>query len=149
MFQFLEIDQLQDEDISLVIERKTPEDLEKGYVPSYRYQIYINKTTEHVGAIEIRIGYNTGLYYGGHIGYTIFEQFRGNHYALKACELIKEVAKCHQMEYIYITCNPDNLASRKTCEKLGLELLEVVDLPEDNDMYLDGERQKCIFKWNL
>ena len=54
------------------------------------------------------------------------------------------------MDYLYITCNPDNLASRKTCEYLQGEFLGVVELPEDNDMRInDGETQKCIFMFNL
>jgi len=53
------------------------------------------------------------------------------------------------MEYMFITCNPDNIPSRRTCEKLGLLLQEIVDLPEDNDMYKEGERQKCIYYWEL
>ena len=45
------------------------------------------------------------------------------------------------MSKLYITCNPDNIPSRKTCEKLGLILEEIVDLPEDNEMYKEGERK--------
>lgn len=54
------------------------------------------------------------------------------------------------MDYLYITCNPDNLASRKTCEYLQGEFFGIVELPEDNDMRInDGETQKCIFMFNL
>ncbi len=53
------------------------------------------------------------------------------------------------LKYVIITCNPDNIASRKTCEYAGGELLEVVDLPEDNDMRERGETRKCIFKFAL
>lgn len=45
--------------------------------------------------------------------------------------------------------NPDNHASRKTCEYAGGTLEAIVDLPEDNDMYMDGERQKCIYRFKL
>jgi tagatose 1,6-diphosphate aldolase len=50
---------------------------------------------------------------------------------------------------LYITCTPNNTPSRKTCEKLGLKLLEIAELPTDNDMYLEGERYKCIYEWIL
>ena len=54
------------------------------------------------------------------------------------------------MPYLIITCNPDNLPSRRTCERLGGELLEIAELPEDNDMRVeDGETHKCIFKFIL
>ena len=53
------------------------------------------------------------------------------------------------MPYVIITCNPDNLPSRRTLERLGGDLLEIVDLPPDNDMYQRGERQKCICHYPL
>lgn len=42
-------------------------------------------------------------------------------------------------------CNPDNYVSRKTCEYANGELLEIVKLPDDNDMREKGETEKCIF----
>ncbi|MFK5883284.1 MAG: GNAT family N-acetyltransferase [Candidatus Izemoplasma sp.] len=126
-----------------------PANVEKGFVPDYVFHIVEKTTNKKVGFIDIRIGYSKGLYFGGHIGYTVYEEYRGNNFALKACRLIKEVALHHKMDRLYVTCSPDNIASRRTCEKLGLELLEIVDLPIDNDMYLEGERLKCIFLWEL
>jgi tagatose 1,6-diphosphate aldolase len=57
------------------------------------------------------------------------------------------VAQAHEMEKLIITCNPDNIASRKTCEYVGANLLEIVDVPEYNDMYQRGEKEKCIYEW--
>lgn len=103
-----------------------------------------------MGVCDLRIGYNDRLYYGGHIGYTVDKEYRGHHYAAKACKLLFSLAKRHDMEYLYITCNPDNSASRKTCEYLHGELLGIETLPADNDMRTeDGETEKCIFKFNI
>ena len=49
----------------------------------------------------------------------------------------------HGLSVVWITCNPDNWPSRRTCERLGGTLVEIVKLPEDNDMYQAGEREKC------
>jgi tagatose 1,6-diphosphate aldolase len=148
-FSFFEFNDLTDGEIKLVIDELIPEDKFKKYVPAYKFNIVIEQSNVTVGFIDIRIGHSHRLYYGGNIGYTVFEDFRGNNYALKACKLIKKVAKKHAMECLYITCNPDNIPSRRTCEKLGLPLKEIVDLPEGNDMYKEGERQKCIYYWEL
>lgn len=51
--------------------------------------------------------------------------------------------------YLIITCNPDNYASRKTCEYVGGELPEIVEWPEENDMRKNGEFEKCIYKFYL
>jgi tagatose 1,6-diphosphate aldolase len=149
MFEFKEFNLLTDGEIDLVITKKTPANPQLNWVPAYYYDITLHGTTTPIGYIDIRIGYNENLYYGGHIGYGISENFRGNAYASKACKIIKQVAVAHGMTNLIITCNPDNTASKRTCEKVGLTLKEVVDLPEDNDMYLDGERQKCIYEWEL
>lgn len=53
------------------------------------------------------------------------------------------------MKELWMTCSPDNLASRCTCELLGAVFVETVDLPEDIDMYREGERQKCRYRLQL
>ncbi len=149
MFEFQDFDYLTDGEIDLKIEEKAPSNEEKGYVPVYKYRITLHKSDDGIGSIDIRIGNNENLYYGGHIGYMIKESYRGNSYASKACKIIKNVAVAHGMNRLIITCNPDNLPSRKTCEKAGLKLKEIVNLPPYNEMYERGERQKCIYEWIL
>ncbi|WBW96966.1 GNAT family N-acetyltransferase [Oceanirhabdus sp. W0125-5] len=149
MFEFKDMDYITDGEIALRIDEKLPENPEKKYVPAYRYKITLNDSVEPIGEIDIRIGDNEGIFYGGHIGYMIEEDYRGNAYASKACRLIGKVAMAHGMEKVTITCNPDNYPSRRTCEKLGAELIEIVDLPEDNEMYQAGEKQKCRYLWTI
>jgi predicted acetyltransferase len=149
MDEIKQVQVLSDDEIYIKLNEITPANFMKGFVPAYKYHIFLNNTEEQIGIIDLRVGFNEGLYYGGNIGYTIFEQYRGSNFALKACLLVKEVAMAFEMAKLYITCNPDNTGSRKTCEKLGLSLVEIVDLPPHNDMYLEGERQKCIFEWIL
>lgn len=97
----------------------------------------------------MRIGMNEKLYFGGNIGYSIREEFRGHHYAGKACLLLFDLARRHGMEEIIITCNPDNWPSRKTCEYVGGVLKEIAELPMDSDMRKKGEPHKCIYRVEL
>ena len=53
------------------------------------------------------------------------------------------------MTELWVTCNPDNIASRRTCELAGGVLVEIVDLPEDIDMYQEGERRKCRYRFGM
>lgn len=139
---------LANDEIKLVLEKEMPADLKRGFVPSFRFHI-LDKNDNIVGECDLRIGHNLNLFYGGNIGYKIFEEYRGNHYAGKACKLLFKLARENKLDYLFITCNPENIASRKTCEYLKGVFLETVDLPKDNDMYLKGERQKCIYFFNL
>ena len=112
------------------------------------YAIVVAQTGQAVGRIDLRLGYTTSIVrYGGHFGYNIEPPWRGHHYAGKACKILGPVAKAHGMDVLWITCNPDNWPSRKTCEWIGASLVEVVDLPPDNDQYQSGERQKCRYRW--
>jgi tagatose 1,6-diphosphate aldolase len=149
LFEFEDFNYLTDGEIDLIIDEKAPADDKKGYVPAYKYKITLHGSSESIGNIDIRIGNNENLYYGGHIGYRIDEPYRGNNYASKACSIIKLVAAAHGMDRLIITCNPDNIASRRTCEKTGLKLLKIVNLTPHNEMYKEGEREKCIYEWNL
>jgi tagatose 1,6-diphosphate aldolase len=146
---FMDFDYLSDGIVDLKIQQKIPANDEKGLVPAYAYTIHQHGLPDEIGHINIRIGNNDKLYFGGHIGYSVEEKFRGHHYAASACKLIFQVAKAHGMEKISITCNPENIASRKTCERAGAKFIRIVDLPPDNDMFLRGERQKCIYEIEL
>ena len=111
MFEFLGFDCLTDGEITLLLSEKAPADEAKGYVPAYKYTIIKNGFP--AGKCDVRIGDNENTWYGGHIGYEVFPEFRGRHYAAKACRLLSKVARAHGMTRVYISCNPENTASRK------------------------------------
>jgi predicted acetyltransferase len=139
---------LTDGEITLELVTQVPGDTAKAWVPTHHYQIQKATTKEPVGRIDLRLGYTWDLVrYGGQIGYTVDEKFRGHRYAAKACLLLKPVAQEYGMDVLWITCNPDNWPSRKTCEYLGATLVEIVDLPEESALYQRGERQKCRYRW--
>ena len=146
---FLDTSFLESDEIKLVLERTAEADPTRNWVPAYHFLI-CDKQGHAMGRCDLRIGYSDGLYYSGHIGYAVDEEYRGHHYAAKACKLLFELAKKHEMHYLYITCDPDNWPSRKTLEYLKGELLEIAELPEDNDMRVnDGSTEKCIFRFDL
>ncbi len=149
-FQFREYGILTDGETDLIIEEKRPADPTRQLVPAYEFGIYLHGRDERVGRIGLRLGNIPAIVlYAGHIGYGIVEAHRGHHYAAKACRIIKQVALDHGSRELWITTNPDNWPSRRTCEILGCKMVEIVDLPEDNDMYREGERQKCRYRWDL
>ncbi len=132
-------------EVQLILEKTADGDEKKKWVPAY-YFFICDLNGNRMGKCDLRIGYNDNLYYGGHIGYTVFPEYRGNHYAAQACLLLFELARKHDMEYLYITCNTDNDASKKTCEYVGGQLLEIAELSKGNNMRARGEYEKCIYK---
>lgn len=145
---FLSTDHLKTDEILLRLEKAAEGDPEKGWVPAYHFAI-CNLQGEKMGVCDLRLGHNEKLYYGGNIGYRIEAPYRGHHYAGKACKLLFQLAKQHELGYVIITCNPDNIPSRKTCAYLNGTLLEIAELPMDNDMRQNGETHKCIFRFEI
>ena len=145
---FLDTDFLKNDEVQLVLERTAEGNPSKNWVPAYHFAICSLDGTK-MGSCDLRIGYNERLYYGGNIGYGIDEAYRGHHYAGKACLLLFELAKKHHMPYVIITCNPNNQASRKTCEYAGGKLLEIAELPDWHNMREEGETEECIYRFDL
>lgn len=147
--KFINTDFLKDNELWLMLSDTSEAIPEQNIVPSYRFDIVRLSDNVTVGRCSLRVGHNERLYYGGNIGYGIDEPYRGNHYAAKSCTLLFQLAKKHDLGYVIITCNPDNLASRKTIERAGGRLLEIAELPPDNDMRAKGETHTCVFRINL
>jgi tagatose 1,6-diphosphate aldolase len=139
---------LGDKEIDIIINKKSSGDVSKGRVPEYKFKILLKNTNIVIGHINLRLGNSEKIVnYIGHIGYGIEEQYRGNKFAAKACNIIKEVLKDNSMNKVIITCNPDNYASRKICETIGAKFIEIVDIPETSDAYSADETQKCRYEW--
>ena len=41
------------------------------------------------------------------------------------------LARAHGHSLLWITCNPDNLASRRSCERLGAQYVDIVPVPRE------------------
>lgn len=147
--EFFDTSDLKTEELSLRLDHTFPGDPVRGWVPAYYFDI-LDRAGRPVGSCDLRIGHTEGLYYGGNIGYAVDEPHRGHRYAVKACRLLFELARRHGLGWLIITCQPSNLPSRRTCELLGGELLEIAELPEDNDMRVhDGHTHECVYRFTL
>jgi len=121
-------------------------------VPGYHFWMRVtnNPALPIAGGIGLRVGDNYDLaMFGGHIGYHVYPPARGHHYAERACRLLFPLARLHQINPLWITCNPDNLPSRRTCERLGGQLVEIVPIPMEHPLYRRGETEKCRYRIDL
>lgn len=149
-FEWIDPGELVDGDLRLALVEKAPEDPSKGWVPAYKFEMRRNGQSEKMGNIDLRVGDTHRLrMYGGHVGYAVDLEFRGHRYAARACRLLFPLARRHGMKELWVTCTPENAASRRTCELAGAVFVEIVDIPEDIDMYQDGERLKCRYRVDL
>ena len=146
--EFFPTDDLRSSEILLRLDRTCDAQPEKDWVPAYYFSICLPDGTR-IGQCDLRIGHNERLYIGGNIGYGIDVPYRGHHYAAKACELLLKLARKHSLDYVIITCDPDNIASSRTCQLAGGQYLETAAVPEWHNMYEEGMRQVMVYRFDL
>jgi tagatose 1,6-diphosphate aldolase len=123
-----------------------------GIAPAYHFWMHVadNPELPIAGGINLRIGNQYDLLmYNGQVGYHVYPAARGRHYAERACRLLFPLALRHAINPLWITCNPDNFASRRTCERLGGKLVEIVPVPPEHALFARGEREKCRYRIDL
>jgi hypothetical protein len=107
-------------------------------------------TLRIAGGISLRIGDSPDLrHFVGHVGYHVYPPHRRHRLAERATRLLLPLARRHGLRELWITANPDNAASRATCERLGAKWVDTLSLPLDHPLYLRGERQKCRYRLPL
>jgi RimJ/RimL family protein N-acetyltransferase len=138
---------LTDGELSLVLATFEPAAASIWHAPTYRFEIRRAADNVRLGYVNLRVGDHEVLRrYVGHVGYGVDEPHRGHHVAERACRLVLRLAARFGLEPVWITCGPDNPASRRTLERLGGELVETVDVPPDYPMPPGAVRQKCRFR---
>jgi predicted acetyltransferase len=144
---FIEPGKLQDGDLLLILDRYLTADPEREWLPSYHFKMMREGTANVAGRINLRIG-NTEriVLYRGHIGYLVEPEYRGDRFAARSLRLLLPLAAAHGLNPLWITCNPDNIASRRSCEIAGAELVEIIEIPPDDELQLQGIRQKCRYR---
>lgn len=121
-----------------------------GRVPTYHFWMRLRPEyappVTIAGSISLRVGHTEEVeWYYGHIGYGVFPPARGQHYAERACRLLRDLARRHNLNPLWITTDPENGASRHTCERLGARLVEIVHVPWGHPLYSRGQKRKCRF----
>jgi predicted acetyltransferase len=151
-FEFLDTDKLIDNELQLVLEFTAQANPEKDYVPAYFFNMFHRDFNENIGKIDLRIGFNENIFYGGQVGYMVLEKYRGNRYAMRSLKLIFELAKNHDFKELWVNCHPENIASKRTLELAGGKCIEIVNIPKHIDAF-DAENnennKRCRFKFEF
>ena len=132
-------------DVTLRFARLVPGESARGFVPYFHFRIFAGNS--EVGHITFRVGDTEHVRVcAGHIGFEIAESFRGHGYALQACRAIAPFVGSVYTA-ITITCDPDNLPSRQTIERLGATFEDEVAVPAHDPHFQRGSRTKRRYRW--
>ncbi|MGA8740376.1 MAG: GNAT family N-acetyltransferase [Terracidiphilus sp.] len=117
-------------------------------VPTYFFRMMSVDRDEELGTINLRIGSTPHIErYAGHIGYGVHAAYRGHHFAARSLVLLRPLARSFGIDPLWITCDPENAASRRTLEIAGAEFVEIVDVPEDCGIRkYGGKLRKCRYR---
>jgi predicted acetyltransferase len=130
--------------------RHKPDRSLPGDVPAYHFWMLWRDGSplpKVAGGLTLRVGRSREVeLYRGHIGYNVYPPARGHHFAERATRLVLPLAHRHDLRPLWLTCNPENAASRRTIERLGGKLVETIELPPDHPLRLRGESQKCRYR---
>jgi tagatose 1,6-diphosphate aldolase len=97
-------------------------------VPQYEFELRLTGTTLKIGLIKLRIRLTDKLKrFGGNLSYDVDEGYRGHKYAARGCRLLFPLARRHGLKSLLITCAPDNVASRRTCELFGARYVDTIE----------------------
>lgn len=83
-----------------------------------------------IGVVRIRL---REVECAGHIGYDISPDYRNRGYGLQILKLGLEKAKELRFEEVILTCNIDNIPSKKIIEKNNGKLLGTIFDEEENE----------------
>ena len=115
------------------------------------YDIFAPSLNRFVGRVEFRDESGRDLLFYGNIGYVIYPPYRGHSFAYYAClEIFKKIVeKRPYVHEVLITCNPDNIPSQKTIQRLGAVYEKTVAVDKDHEIYKQGEPYKEVYRLNI
>lgn len=139
---------LTDEELRLELASFGPHAAHK--VPAYHFRMLHTVTGQELGTINLRVSSIPHVeLYAGHVGYLVHEPHRGHRFAARSLRLLAPLALRLGLNPLWITCNPDNWASRRTLEIAGAQLAEIIEVPEDNIIRRDGHPTKCRYRLDV
>ena len=101
-------------------------DIKKGYVPQTMYWLYVDGKIVGIGKLRHYLNDNLRKE-GGHIGYGLLPKEIGKGYgSILLRELLKEAKKIGVKEAL-LTCNTDNIPSKKVIERNGGKLQDIFE----------------------
>ncbi len=140
MANYLKIKKIKNDEITLILSHFNRD--------QFIYTIFLTASKQKIGYCDLRTAHSDEMNYYGNIGYRISEKYRGNNYAYKASLLLIEISKMINMDYLLITCSPENIASEKTIQKLRARYIATVEVPKWHPLYIN-ERIKKIYRLDL
>ena len=137
--------ELKGEGITLRLLASGQREPESGIEAGFSFNICPGGSRRAAGYVSVRLGESPELYYLGHIGYRVYEGWRGQGFAEKAVRRLIPVMRGLGLHTVVITTDVDNIPSRRTCEKLGCVLERIAPVPRQYQPVCMMSKRKCRY----
>lgn len=105
--------------------------LPPGYVPMSEF--WLIDDNKFIGRFVLRHGLTDNLLrVGGNIGYQIRPSERNKKYGTRGLQLLLPKARARGLKKVLITCDEDNIGSRKIIEAAGGKLENIITEPSES-----------------
>src|SRR6266487_3090498 len=119
-------------------EEKDRRSVSPGFVPASTF--WLIDDTEYIGRLSLRHELNDRLLkMGGHIGYEIRPSMRRQGYGQEILRLGLEKARALGLSRVLVTCDEDNIGSKKIIEHNGGQF--------ENSVEVEGSPKKKLRYW--
>ena len=95
----------------------------------YVFSVYKKGGYKKIGRITLWMATHEDSYIKGNIGYNIHKNHRRRGFAKGACIILLRYLKTKNVQNLLITCNPDNIATRRICKALGAKHIDTTPVP--------------------
>jgi len=150
---YLNTAKLVDYELQLTFIEKDMTSAPDSDIPVYKFRMIHVATSEWMGEINLRAGFTENIeQYRGNIGFTVFESYRGHYFSARSCLLLKPFINFLGMSKIWLTCNIDNIASKKNIKRIGATYVGTTRVGEDSfyaEFYPSSARVKFRYEWDL
>ena len=149
----LPAENLIDEELRLVLKDTGPASEPDAAVPVYKFKMIHARAGTEMGEINLRAGTTENIeLYRGNIGFTVLPAFRGHHLSGRSCLLLKPFIRSLGLETIWLTCNPDNIASERNLVYAVARYVDTRHIADDSPYaacYPVHARTKRRYRWRI
>ncbi|MGA8441650.1 MAG: GNAT family N-acetyltransferase [Candidatus Sulfotelmatobacter sp.] len=135
---------IEDTELALELTQVAPHPVHK--VSTYFFRMLLTPSGSEAGRINLRVGSIPHIeLYAGHVGFAVHPVCRGNRYASRSLRLLLPLARELRLDPLWITCDPENLRSRRSCELAKAKFVATVSVPQNCIIHQTGHPQKCRY----
>ena len=149
LFKVEELNEIIGRNISLHLLKTEIKDIEKK-LPTYYFNITVNKTGEIVGEIKFSVFNKRSKNQNENVDINFKEEIDIGLYAAETFKLIRTIALAHNYDRIYLATTPNEFEKREICESFGATLKTIQTTTEDGvTPDKNSIQEKCIWEWKF